>query len=365
MQTTSKDRLISSFSIIWTIAWKDVIDALRNKVVTSTIIMLTLLLITPKLLPYIFEPPQTITIPVYDLGESSLTSSLRAEEGIEILNIRSELEFDQILCGGINPLVGITLPVDFDIGIENTETVDIQGFVCWSKRHRVEDQTATLENVLSQLIKQPVKIHLEGNYTYPPSVGALPLSLATLNSIVLILLMGLFLISSLILEEKEAKTIHALLVSPASISQVVIGKALAGAFYILVTAALMFTISWSEVTHWGIVALFVFGGGMLSIAVGLVLGSFFEKQQDIVGWMTVILVLFVGTIFLRMIGLELPLMIDAILPWLPSVALTEICLAAFSENVNWGRVLLDLGILLVVSLPLYLLVIWKIKRADR
>ena len=61
----------------------------------------------------------------------------------------------------------------------------------------------------------------------------------------MILMMGIFLVPSLLFEEKETKTMQALLVSPASIGQVVVGKALAGAFYILVTAVMMFAISWA------------------------------------------------------------------------------------------------------------------------
>ena len=145
---------------------------------------------------------------------------------------------------------------------------------------------------------------------------------------------------------------QALLVSPASIGHVVVGKALAGSFYILVTAVMIFAISWADVIHWDMVVLFVIGGGIFSVAVGLMLGSFYEKQQDMVGWMTALLLLLVGAILVKMLGMELPALVESILPWVPSVALAEICRAAFSETVPVTRVLTDLGIVLTVSLPL-------------
>jgi biotin transporter BioY len=98
---------------------------------------------------------------------------------------------------------------------------------------------------------------------------------------------------------------------------------------------------------------------------GLVMGSFFEKQQDIVGWMTALLLLLVGTIFVYMLGVELPAMVESILPWMPSVALAEICHAAFSETVPTTQVLTNLWIVLTISLPLYALIIWKVRRSDR
>ena len=200
--------------------------------------------------------------------------------------IRSEQELRTALCSAVYPLIGLHIPADFDQVITAGRQVEIQGYVCWSKRHQISDVKPKLEKILTQSLGQPVSIHIKGNIVYPSSDGVLLLSISTINSVLMILMMGIFLVPSLLLEEKETKTIQALLVSPASISQVVVGKALAGLFYILVTAVLIFAISWAEVTHWDMVILFVIGGGFFSVAVGLLLGSFYEKQQDIVGWMT-------------------------------------------------------------------------------
>ena len=103
----------------------------------------------------------------------------------------------------------------------------------------------------------------------------------------------------------------------------------------------------------------------LSVAVGLMLGSFFEKQQDIFGWITVLLLLLVGAMLVKILSMELPAWVESILPWVPSVALAEICRAAFAEVFPAQEVWTNLAIVLVVSLPLYGLVIWKVRRSDR
>jgi ABC-2 type transport system permease protein len=172
-------------------------------------------------------------------------------------------------------------------------------------------------------------------------------------------------VPSLLFEEKESKTIQALLVSPASIGQVVLGKALAGFFYILVTAAMIFLIFWQDVTHWSMAILFIISGGTFSVAVGLMLGSFFEKQQDVLGWMMAVLLLLVGALLIKMLGVELPTFLDQILPWIPSVAISEIYRASFSETIPVTQVLNNLWIVLSISMPLYGLVIWKVRRSDR
>lgn len=353
-----------SLNIIWTIASKDIIDALKNKIVVSMIIMLSIVLLMPKMLPLIFEQAQTV-LPVYDLGDSRRVAEFENDPAMAVQKLHSEQEVRTALCSVMYPLIGLRIPADFDQATVAGEPVEIQGYICWSKRHQVSEVQPELEAMLSQSLSQPVTIQLEGNIVYPPEESVLLLSLATINSVLMILMMGIFLVPSLLFDEKEAKTLQALMVSPASIGQVVAGKALAGLFYILVTAVMIFTISWAEVIHWDMVMLFVIGGGFFSVAVGLVLGSFYEKQQDMVGWMTALLLLLVGAIFVKLLGMELPPLVERILPWVPSVALAEINRAAFLESVPVTRVLTDLWIVITVSLPLYALVIWKVRRSDR
>jgi ABC-2 type transport system permease protein len=265
----------------------------------------------------------------------------------------------------MNPLIGLVLPADYSFGAVAGESIEFQGYVCWGKRHQISELRLKLEGILSQSLGLPVTIQIEGNFVYSPSDGLLFLSLATVNSVLMILMMGIFLVPSLLFEEKETKTMQALLVSPASIGQVVVGKALAGSFYILVTAVMIFAISWVDVIHWNMVIFFVIGGGFFSVAVGLVMGSFFEKQQDVTGWMTAILMLLVGAILVKMLGVKLPFLVESILPWLPSVALAEICRAAFSETYSVASIFTSLGFVLTFSLLLYGLVIWKVRRSDR
>jgi len=364
MPSSIPGRIGDSLNIICTIAAKDIVDALKNKIVVSMIIMLSVILSMPKMLPLIFEQSQTV-VPIYDLGASSRVAAFENDPAAAVQILHSEQEFRTALCGAIYPLIGLLIPADFDQAVAAGGTVEIQGYACWSKRHQVAEVLPKLEAMLSQSIDQPVTIQIEGNIVFPPEERVLLLSIATINSVLMILMMGIFLVPSLLLEEKESRTIQALLVSPASIGQVVVGKTLAGLFYILVTGVMIFAISWAEVVHWDLVILFMIGGGCFSVAVGLILGSFYDKQQDTVGWMSALLILLIGAIFVKMLGIEMPALVARILPWVPSVALAEICWAAFAENVPVSQVMQDLGIILSVSLPLYVLVVWKVRRSDR
>lgn len=356
--------IADSLNIIWTIASKDIVDALKNRVVISMIIMLSIFLLVPKMLPYIFEQPQMV-LPVYVMGDMPLIADLKNAPDLSVQEFHSKQELIVALCSSIYPEIGLQIPADFNQLLSAGGQVEFQGDVCWSKRHQVSAVKPKLEEVLTQTLGQPVSIRVDGNIVYPPSDGLLALTLVYVNSVIMILMIGIFMVPSLLFEEKETKTMQALLVSPASIGQVVLGKALAGTFYILVTAVMIFTISWVDVIHWDMVIFFVVGGGFFSVAVGLLLGTLFERQQDMVGWMTAILLFLLGTVLVKMLGVELPALLRGILPWVPSVALAEICRAIFSETISAVQVWTNFGIVIIVSLPLYALIIWKVQRSDR
>lgn len=104
---------------------------------------------------------------------------------------------------------------------------------------------------------------------------------------------------------------------------------------------------------------------MFSVAVGLVLGSFFERQQEIGGWIMVLLVSFIAAMFVDMLDLQLPAFIQTIIPLVPSVALGEVFVAAFSVGTPAAQTIWNLVSVLTISLLLYAIVIWKIRRHDK
>lgn len=71
------------------------------------------------------------------------------------------------------------------------------------------------------------------------------------------------------LNTKGTYTLDALLVSPARLWQVVAGKALAGLFYCLAAAVVVFAFNTRIVVHWEIAALAAVLGAAFAVAVGL------------------------------------------------------------------------------------------------
>jgi ABC-2 type transport system permease protein len=366
MKTTGK-KVIDNLNVVWTIASKDILDALRNKLIVSMILGLSFMLMMPKLMGLIIDPPYTQVL-VFDPGNSLLVDAMEDSPLFEVLQVNSFSGLETAIGStglGLGAQFGVALPHDFDQILETGNVVSLDGFVVWSNRNKADQLKLDFEQQFSELIGKSVQINMEGNVIYPPTESTLLLSILTWTSVIVILTMGVNLVPHLLFEEKQTKTIQALLVSPASVGQVVLGKALAGLFYILVTAGVVFVINWAGVVHWGVAALFVLVSGLFCVALGLVLGSFFERPQEIAGLTLVLIVVFVGAMFINAMDLDIPSFVQMIVPLVPSVALSNILQFSYIESVSWAQLWPNLVSLLGFSILLYALVIWKVRQADR
>ena len=363
----TRERLIDTLYIVWTIASKDIVDSLRNKLIISLILGMGFVLLMPKVMGMMLVPPETPVL-VYDPGESRLTTELDDSDQYQVRRTRSLTEMEQVIGStgfGLGVEFGLAVPDDFDQVLEAGGQPELDGYVAWANRRKASQLKTDFEEQIEELVGQPVHINVAGNIVYPPSDSGLWLLMVTITPVTVILMMGIQLVPTLFFEEKQTKTMSALLVSPASISQVVVGKALAGLFYVMVSAGVVFAINWAGVVHWEVVLLFVLGIGVFSVGVGLVLGSFFERQQDVAGLTMLLLVVFIGALFVNMLGLDIPAVVQAMLPWVPSVALAEIIRFVFLENIPWGETLANLGSVIGISTLLYAVVVWKVRRSDR
>ncbi len=168
----------------------------------------------------------------------------------------------------------------------------------------------------------------------------------------------------LMLEEKRTKTLDALLVSPASTGQVVMGKALAGLFYVGLTGGLSFALNWAYVTDWGLALVAFLVTVLFAIGSGLALGSFLPSSQqlNLWGWVFNIFLLVPALIALN------PLLakgLRAVFSWLPTTALAKMFQFSFSTGVTPAQIWINLAIALGWTGLVFAAVVWKVRQSDR
>ena len=364
MMKTKHQNLTERLNIIWTIAAKDILDGLKNKVILSLALGVLFMLLMPSVMTWMLEPPFS-TVLVYDPGSSHLVDLMEESDDFRVQELPSFEVFEAAVADqgfSIGVEYGLLVPADVN---EQNEDAVVELYVPWSMRFKAAQFSQQVQEQLSALSGKTVRVEYKGNLVFPPPQSSALLGLNTQLPVLIILLVGLSMMPQLFFEEKQTKTMDALLVSPATEGQMVAGKALAGMFYILVASLVAFGLNWNKVVHWELVLLFVVCGGLFGIGVGLVLGTLFERYQEIFGWSMLILLLLIAAIFVQMVEVDLPQFLTKLLPWVPSAAMAQIITAAHLEKINWGTVMINAGSVLAISAVLYLLVIWRLRRSDR
>jgi ABC-2 type transport system permease protein len=359
--------MLDNLYIIGNIAAKDILDAIKNRFVIYQIIAVSIILVSIKGLGLIIQTP-SIEIIFFDPAGSELSRMLEDSPDFSAYQAVSLFELQQSISNmgfSLGAELGLEIPPGFDSDFENAAQPEITGYISWANRNKADRIQAEMEAALLELTGKPVKVNLEGNIITPPGEIGLLVGIVTMFAVTIILTIGIILVPSLMLEEKQNRTLEALLVSPASIGQVVAGKALAGTFYILVTTAIVYLVYWSGVYHWGVTALFVLGAVLFAVSLGLLFGVVFDRQQEMTGWLSLVLVLISGTIFIELINLELPAVLEQLLPWMPPVALANIFWASFSSHIDYQQVFMSFGVVAIVSGIIFGFIIWRIKQLDR
>ncbi len=356
--------------IIWAIAAKDIADAVKNKTFLSIIIGMAMLMLSTQAFPFLVRLSAKPSLIVYDAGASSggdseLLIKLREDGKYRLIEVDSAEDLEGALISADAEVLGLIVPAGVDPALAAGSELELDGYVAWSRRSAADELRSDLEANLRELLGQPVKVDVAGHIVYPPPEGGASTGTIAIVLVLILTITGGFLVPYLMLEEKQTHTLDALLVSPASIRHIVAGKALAGLAYCLVAAAVTLAFHWSTVVRWEVAIVATLCGAVLTVGLGLLLGSLFESAQQmglLVGVPALVLML---PVVLAAVGASLPDPLAELLSWTPTVALGKAYLVSFSNATTLAGALGDLAIVVAWAVPIYGMVVWLVRRSDR
>jgi ABC-2 type transport system permease protein len=363
----SKRKRGESLRIIWAITAKDIAEAVTNRTTLSITLGVLVLILSGQALPLLLRLSASPTVIVYDAGRSALIAGLKKSRDLRLGVAKSPQDLDERVGEASAPVLGLVLPADFDQAVQAGEPVELQGFFAhWVQSDDADELRAFFEERLTDLTGQPVQIQTAGNRVYPaPHAGGQPW-MASMTLVLVVMTIGSAVAPHLLIEEKQAHTLDALLVSPASISQVVAGKALVGTLLALTAAAVALLFSWRLVVHWELVLLAMVSTALFAVALGLLFGCLFDNPQTLALWFGAVLAALLVPVFLvGMPGLSTSPLLKSIAPYVPTAILSDIVRFSFSNHVPWGDLLTGLGIVLLCTIVLLGAVVWKVRRSDR
>jgi ABC-2 type transport system permease protein len=352
--------------IILAIASKDIVDAIKNKSILSQVLTVAFIIVFYRFLPAFDSGDELPRLALYDAGNSELVVALEHSAALKLVEFSTQEGMRAYIEDGDIVVLGLALPPELDSKIDAGELVELEGYlVHWASERKSTEAKDFFEAEIEQITGLPIQINTEGNdvYSIPNSRG---LSyLVSLSAVLALIIAGAFIVPILMLEEKQNKTLDALLVSPADPKRVVLAKALSGSIYCAMAIAAVLVINHTLVTQWGLALLAAGCGVLFAVGVGLLLGSAFELKQQLTLWGFMLINILGIPMFLSIMIDILPAGMLTVINLLPTVALMGIFQASFSKDATLGIFGPDLVIVLVGTVVVYAAVVWFIQREDR
>ncbi len=328
--------------IIAAIVAKDIGEAIKNRSIAVNILILPLMILFYKWLPTLYDPPGTRVV-VYDEGNSQLVAHLENDPQYELRVASSTRELEETVDDMPMPVLGLSIPAGVD------SPTELDGYVMhWVTPAQTAALRSQLEQQFAAWMGHPVRINPHVLYARPSSMG--PIRSTAITTAVIVILGGLMIVPSLLLEEKQAKTMDALLISPASSGQIIVGKALVGCFYCSMIAVAALLINHAVILQWGWLVLTTVSGVLFTVALGLGLGIYFERRQQFSSWMVIIASFLLVPVFLTVMEPILPQALMALFNWMPAVALAKAFRFSFSQGAASTQLLVNLGLILGCTL---------------
>jgi ABC-2 type transport system permease protein len=308
--------------VIAAIARKDIVDAIRNRYLLIALVTpLFVALLFRFILPAVDNRLRTLTLVVHDSGGSSLVSGLRGMPQLKLI-VASKTDglTDEVQKN--NAVAALDIPAEFDADLAGGRQPEVTVYL--NTRKSGIEQAALrllLEQQMLKLAKQPAPAR-----TIWIDLARQPKSQTqselNLNQMVLSVLLvmslamtGVLIVPLLVVEEKEKRTLDFLLTSPASLADIVAGKALTGLVYGLLSAAALLALNHNFVKNWVLTAVTTLLGLFLLVAIGLLMGSLFRNSIQVNTWAGFILFLLLMPSF---VSGDFPILLKSALPLIPT-----------------------------------------------
>ena len=366
-KNTRMTALREDLRIILAITSKDLLEAVKSKTTLSILISALFIVVVYQILPKFENPGGLPVMLVYDAGESQLLPALKRSPNLNVYTgYTSQAQLERKLVGGDIPELALTIPPGFDQGLGRGEPSPIEGYVQhWVNNSDAAQLKAQAEQEIARLAGQPVTIHMEGNLVYPTPDSGGRSFLTSLAILISITLIGIGLAPHLMVEEKQTRTLDALLVSPARSSHLVIAKALTGLSYCLIVATVVLLVNANLVLHWGLAVAAVILGSLFTVSVGLLLGSLVGAKPVLPIWSMMALTVLMLPLFLAIMKDLLPTAATTIMAWIPTVTLSRVLRGSFSRDLASMAFGLELLVVAACTAAVMAGVAWKVRRSDR
>ena len=342
----------------------------RDAIVSLRIVaMLIMPLSMTGLYGFVFrDTTATLRVVVYDPGGSLMAQVLSGISSVEVIAAPDAASVES-LTNERSAQIGLILPPDFDRALQAGANPPLTMIV--NRAQLGSDGVAQIVLTAIQLQTQRsigVDLTRREINDKPQDTGLLSGSLgfkgafAIMSMVLLLATLGVFMVPVSIIEEKETRTLDALLVAPVSHVDLIVAKAIAGLGYALLMDGVVLAVNQSFVDVNLAVLIAVLGlGSLVVVMLGLLMGSLFNSMQSLNVWSTFAMIPFLGPVVLGFLP-NAPL--QNFMPLLPTYHLVQGLRLALEPGADLSRLGGHLVVLAITALVFSVGVLWLLRRRE-
>lgn len=350
--------------VVAAITRKDVVDAIRNRYLLTALITPLFLAVLFRFLFPVDNPRNVLTVVVHDSGNSAMVAELRKIPQIGVVDAgsadatASEVEKRKAIGG-------LVVPANFDADVTGGKQPELTVYL--NNKKTIFEQAAfrrLLDQQIKLLLNRPEPVRLvwtevpkETNEQSGGGVG-LAQMLLPLLLIMTLGMIGSMVVPLLLVEEREKRTLDFLLASPASLKEIVAGKALTGVLYTVLISGLLLAFNRQFVGNWLWTSVTILLGLVFVVAVGLLMGSFLNNSMQVNTWAGSVLLVLLAPSFP---SLGLPSFVDTAMRVVPTYYLSEALKLSLGGS-GFSRIWGHLAVVLVSSAIAFSAAAWALQR---
>jgi ABC-2 type transport system permease protein len=356
--------------------WNSIIAILRkdvrDAVVTFRIvgILLMPLMMTGLYGFVIRDTLTTFRVVAYAPGGSRLVDVLSATPSFEVVAADDEASVETLIVEHAAHL-GLILSADFDRALQAEENPPVTLLLNRGQlgADGVAQVVLTTIGLLSpqslgvDLTQRPINEAAANGGLLASGRLDFRNTFAILSIVLVLATLGVFMVPVSIIEEKERRTIEALLVAPVSHIDLTVSKAIGGLFYAVVSGTVVLLVNQAFVdANVAALAVVLSLGGLAAVMLGLFMGSLFESMQSLNVWSTFAMIPFLGPII--MIFLPGNSALQSALQFLPTYHLLQGLRLTLDRQADLSGLGVHLAVLVVTALVFALGVLWLLRRRE-
>lgn len=368
MPSTSKTQrpsLANHLRLVGALAAKDIMDALKTKTTLTILVISLLMVLFYRYFPLLVSDNQTLNVLLYAETETAVTEALGRSPALAVYSFPTRERLMAAFAGAEEVELAVMLPETAVAPPPDDGPLTVDGYLMyWVSPAQRTAVKALVETELSAQLDQPVTLNLADHDVYFNADTFFFVFGATIALLFITIMIGILLVPNLMVEEKQTKTLDALLVSPASTWHLVAGKAIAGLFYGLLGSSVVLLVFHYLILQWPLAILAALLATLLMVALGLLLGSIVQVRAQLQLIASLVAVpLLIPVILVALEGL-VPARAIAVMNWIPTVLVAQIFRLSFTPNAAFTHYGAALVVTLAATLVLLALVVWVLRRQD-